>query len=110
VAEKIIDRAEKVIFLALDAPKNGGHWLSAAGPGGGSSLPFRPSSAISPTFIARLIKGCRVDARADYFFAEIIKHFQRSNEHFSRPGAPRERATRWPTGEPNAQAEDQIGR
>jgi hypothetical protein len=32
----------------------------------GSSLPFGASSAISPTFIARLIKGCRVDVRAGY--------------------------------------------
>jgi hypothetical protein len=31
-------------------------------------LPFRPSSVISRPFIARLIKGCRVDARADCFF------------------------------------------
>jgi hypothetical protein len=29
-------------------------------------LPIRPSSAISPTFIARLIKGCRVDVRAGF--------------------------------------------
>jgi hypothetical protein len=28
----------------------------------GSSLPSRAGSAISPDFIARLIKGCRVDA------------------------------------------------
>jgi hypothetical protein len=34
--------------------------------GHGSSLPFGASSAISPTFIARLIKGCRVDVRAGY--------------------------------------------
>jgi hypothetical protein len=39
-------------------------------------------------FIARLIKGCRVDARAGCFISEIIKHFQRSNEHFSRKSAP----------------------
>jgi hypothetical protein len=32
----------------------------------GSSLPIGASSAISPTFIARLIKGCRVDVRAGY--------------------------------------------
>jgi len=40
------------------------------------------------TLIARLIKGCRVDARADYFAYKIIEHFQRSNEHFSRESAP----------------------
>ena len=37
--------------------------------------------------IARLIKGCRVDAHAGCFVSEITKHFQRSNEHFSRPNA-----------------------
>jgi hypothetical protein len=34
---------------------------------GGSSLPIRVGSAISAAFIARLIKGCRGDAYADYF-------------------------------------------
>jgi large subunit ribosomal protein L35 len=53
----------------------------------GSSLPSRPGSAISAPFIARLIKGCRVDVRAGYLISEITKHFQRSNEHFSRPDA-----------------------
>jgi large subunit ribosomal protein L35 len=51
-------------------------------------LPIWRGSAISATFIARLIKGCRVDARADCFRQEYIEHFQRSNEHFSRHGAP----------------------
>jgi hypothetical protein len=37
----------------------------------GSSLPIGASSAISPTFIARLIKGCRVDVRAGWFVFEI---------------------------------------
>jgi hypothetical protein len=65
-AEKAIDWAEKVIFPnLLHAPQSGGYWLSEATPVCGSSLPFHLSSAISPTFIARLIKGCRVDARAD---------------------------------------------
>src|SRR3979490_2624693 len=53
----------------------------------GSSLPTALGSAISATFIARLIKGCRVDDRAGCFISEITKHFQRSNEHFSRPDA-----------------------
>jgi hypothetical protein len=39
-----------------------GSWTALAG----SSLPFGASSAISPTFIARLIKGCRVDVCAGY--------------------------------------------
>jgi hypothetical protein len=38
----------------------------------GSSLPIGASSAISPTFIARLIKGCRVDVRAGYLGFEKI--------------------------------------
>jgi large subunit ribosomal protein L35 len=50
-------------------------------------LPIRLRSAISAAFIARLIKGCRVDARADCPFQGLIEHFQRSNEHFSRHGA-----------------------
>jgi large subunit ribosomal protein L35 len=54
----------------------------------GSSLPITLCSAISAAFIARLIKGCRVDVRAGYFISEITKHFQRSNEHFSRGSAP----------------------
>jgi hypothetical protein len=37
--------------------------------------------------IARLIKGCRVDARAGYCLSEITEHIQRSNEHFSRESA-----------------------
>jgi hypothetical protein len=53
-------------FLPFGGPMNGGYRLSGASPASGSSLPFRPSSAISRPFIARLIKGCRVDARADY--------------------------------------------
>jgi hypothetical protein len=50
-------------------------------------LPIPPGSAISPTFIARLIKGCRGDAHAGYLISEIAEHFQRSNEHFSRESA-----------------------
>ena len=53
----------------------------------GSSLPIGFGSAISPDFIARLIKGCRVDVRAGYGNSEITEHFQRSNEHFSRESA-----------------------
>jgi large subunit ribosomal protein L35 len=53
----------------------------------GSSLPIGPGSAISPNFIARLIKGCRGDVPAGCFVYEITVHFQRSNEHFSRTDA-----------------------
>jgi large subunit ribosomal protein L35 len=38
--------------------------------------------------IARLIKGCRVDARTGCSVYEIAEYFQRSNEHFSRESAP----------------------
>ena len=75
----------------------------------GSSLPSGLSSAISRSFIARLIKGCRVDAYAGCFISEITKHFQRSNEHFSRESALWARFSA-ATGEPNAQAEDQVRR
>jgi hypothetical protein len=50
-------------------------------------LPILSGSVISPRFIARLIKGCRGDAVPDSSILEMIQHFQRSNEHFSRPGA-----------------------
>jgi hypothetical protein len=50
----------------------------------GSMLPISLCSAISPTFIARLIKGCRVDVRAGCLISEITQHFQRSSEHFIR--------------------------
>jgi large subunit ribosomal protein L35 len=53
----------------------------------GSSLPIRFCSAISRRFIARLIKGCRVDARAGFFVLKKPEHFQCSNEHFSRESA-----------------------
>jgi hypothetical protein len=36
----------------------------------GSSLPTASRSAISAAFIARLIKGCRVDIRAGLFISE----------------------------------------
>src|SRR5665213_3167231 len=62
-----------------------------------------------PPFIARLIKGCRGDVPAGCFVSKLIQRFQRSNEHFSREARLRVRfATA--TGEPNAQAEDQVGR
>jgi large subunit ribosomal protein L35 len=51
-------------------------------------LPIHRRSAISADFIARLIKGCRVDVRAGCLISEIAEHFQRSNEHFSRESAP----------------------
>jgi large subunit ribosomal protein L35 len=50
-------------------------------------LPIRIPSGISAAFIARLIKGCRGDAHAGCCDTVIVEHFQRSNEHLSRPAA-----------------------
>jgi hypothetical protein len=41
----------------------------------GSSLPIRPGSAISPNFIARLIKGCRGDVPDGCFVYGITSNF-----------------------------------
>jgi hypothetical protein len=54
-------------------------------PAPGSSLQNGFSSAISPTFIARLIKGCRGDVFVQGLPFGKPLHFQRSNEQFSRP-------------------------
>jgi hypothetical protein len=76
----------------------------------GSSLPFRASSAISPTFIARLIKGCRVDVRAGFQdFRENQSTFNALTSIFADRSAPRARFSA-AIGEPNAQAEDQVRR
>jgi hypothetical protein len=65
-ADEVNARAETVIFLAFWMRREAsGYWLSTAAPVRGSSLPFCSGSGISRPFIARLIKGCRVDARAD---------------------------------------------
>jgi large subunit ribosomal protein L35 len=50
-------------------------------------LPISLGSAISPTFVARLIKGCRVDVWCRLYHFGNSQAFQRSNEHFSRPDA-----------------------
>jgi hypothetical protein len=76
----------------------------------GEALPFHCSSAIRPTFAARLNKGCRGGGHADSFVFEIVEQFQRSNEHLPA-GRPACGVIRMPAlGEPNAQAEDQVGR
>jgi hypothetical protein len=69
--------AEAGIFSVLAEPAREG-LLAQTKPFYGSLLPIWPGSAISPTFIARLIKGCRVDVPAGYLVSEITKHFQRS--------------------------------
>ncbi|MDN4987666.1 hypothetical protein KUL72_00670 [Bradyrhizobium arachidis] len=54
-----------------------------AGFAGSSSLPIRPFSVISPTFIARLIKGCRGGVSCGFrACSQKPEHNQRSNEHF----------------------------
>jgi hypothetical protein len=87
-AKRATARAEIVIFSLFSAAAAWRQVIRRESRFRGSSLPISLGSAISATFIARLIKGCRVDVRAGCFISEITKHFQRSNEHFSRESAP----------------------
>jgi hypothetical protein len=64
LAKRPIDRAETVIFSRFLTAPLAASDIGRIGRFRGSSLPIPLGSAISPTFIARLIKGCRVDARA----------------------------------------------
>jgi hypothetical protein len=70
-AWNIVDRAEIAIFLHLRknrrTPRND---LVARSATPVQRLPFGACSVISPPFIARLIKGCRVDACADYLVSK----------------------------------------
>jgi hypothetical protein len=108
-AKKAFDCAEMIILSCFCRCGLRARLIRQSTQSRGSSLPSRDSSAISANFIARLIKGCRGGVCAGSFTCEITEHFQRSNEHFSREAAF---WVRLPvaTGEPNAQAEDQIGR
>jgi hypothetical protein len=65
-----MDRAKWGIFFLLRADGVSHLRLGSRARFGGSSLPIPTSSAISPSFIARLIKGCRVDVRAGWFVFE----------------------------------------
>jgi hypothetical protein len=73
LAETAVDLAEKIIFWPLETTAKAAdiglvrQHLPAV-----HRLPFRLSSVISRPFIARLIKGCRGDVRADYGLLEII--------------------------------------
>jgi hypothetical protein len=109
-AEKAIDRADVVMFPCFLAAPWWRQPICQTIRFYGSSLPIPLGSAISPAFIARLIKGCRGDAHAGCLTSEMTEHFQRSNEHFSRESAPLGRVFSAATGEPNAQAEDQVRR
>jgi hypothetical protein len=61
--EKAIVRAENVIGVLLSSGRGHErrHAVCQRNIAGGSSLPIRVSSVISPHLIARLIKGCRGD-------------------------------------------------
>jgi hypothetical protein len=59
--EKAIVRAENVIGVCSLRGHEGLHAVCQRIIAGGSSLPIRVSSVISPHLIARLIKGCRGD-------------------------------------------------
>ena len=62
-AKKPDEGAEIVMVFLLGAEPPGGlELVRPAKPIDGSSLPIFLGSAISAAFIARLIKGCRVDA------------------------------------------------
>src|ERR1700684_4080205 len=69
--EWAIDRAEMVIFPSLGLRRCWRRGVCRAIRFHGSALPSEPCSVISPNFIARLIKGCRVDVRAGYFISGI---------------------------------------
>jgi hypothetical protein len=68
--EGLIDRSRWVIFYLFSANTRSRRAIRRTIGFRGSSLPIPNSSAISPTFIARLIKGCRVDASAGCFSSE----------------------------------------
>jgi hypothetical protein len=109
-AEVAIGRADVVMFSCLLARHRWREPISQTIPFYGSSLPIRRGSAISPAFIARLIKGCRGDAHAGCLTSEITEHFQRSNEHLAAKALLQGAFFLRPLGEPNAQAEDQVRR
>jgi hypothetical protein len=73
-------------------------------------LPISASSAISPTFIARLIKGCRGDDRAGYsVFWKNLSTFNALTSILADQTPSRAFCVA-AIGEPNAQAEDQVRR
>jgi hypothetical protein len=71
LAKKATDRAEIVIFPCFLLRRQWRQVIRRKSRFHGSSLPISLGSAISATFIARLIKGCRVDVRAGYLISEI---------------------------------------
>jgi hypothetical protein len=71
-----IDRREMVIFFPVWIGRSLHQVIRQGLPFHGSSLPIRFRSAISPPFIARLIKGCRVDGSCGYLlFGENLSTF-----------------------------------
>ena len=71
LADEVIGDGDIVIFLLVLAALRWRSLICRTIRLRGSSLPIRPGSAISADFIARLIKGCRVDVRASYLISEI---------------------------------------
>src|SRR5258708_36771588 len=63
-AKSAIGRADILIFFPILAAAKAREPMRRIKGFHGSSLPIWLGSAISANFIARLIKGCRVDARA----------------------------------------------
>jgi hypothetical protein len=66
-AKRAIGRAEIIFFVPASATTLMASGVCQRRGFDGSSLPIRPGSAISPNFIARLIKGCRGDVTAGLF-------------------------------------------
>jgi hypothetical protein len=66
-----IKRANWVIFVLSEVMREQIQRIRTSIRFRGSSLQIPGWSAISPAFIARLIKGCRVDVRAGYLISEI---------------------------------------
>jgi hypothetical protein len=71
-AESATDRDEVVIFPSLGLSRWWRRGVCRTIRFHGSALPSGLSSVISANFIARLIKGCRGDARAGRFISEMV--------------------------------------
>src|SRR5437660_12106618 len=87
VAERIIDRAEKVIFCPSMAATTADIGLVRRGGPAVHRVAILLMLCHKPNLHRPADKGCRVDVRAGCCVYEITEHFQRSNEHFSRHGA-----------------------
>jgi len=68
--EKAAVPDEIVISVTLNDAREAGHRLVNGSSRAVHRLPFGAPSVISPRFIARLIKGCRVDACAGHLVSK----------------------------------------